>query len=315
MVRIFEYIFQVFYVAHWNEYDASYLHEILHSSFPLTMPRTVSLLRRFVLLFLLCCGVKFNALAQDSAASPVFYRVVLTDAKIALQDGLSFWSSPVRFSGRDWMIAGGAAAGTLGVISADNYLYRTFSIETDDQLPHSAWEIPTYYGEMEYASIFSAGLYAAGLVSGEKNIRVTGRLVLESLALSGTVMVALRYMTARSGPAGDAWDFKGFQWSNEGQSFPSGHSVVAFAMSTVLAEQIDHPFARIGLYGFASLTAYSRVRFTQHWTSDVLVGSALGIASGLYVVSREREREGQNGECEGLSIMPTANGLCVRYTF
>jgi len=279
------------------------------------MPTTLSLLRRLLPLFILCCGVHLNARAQDSAASPVFYRVVLTDAKIALEDGLSFWSAPARFSGRDWMIAGGTVAGTLGVMSADNYLYRTFSIETDDQLPHSAWEIPTYYGEMEYASIFSAGLYAVGLVSGDKNIRVTGRLVLESLAFSGTVMVALRYMTARAGPAGDAWNFKGFQWSDEGQSFPSGHSVVAFAMSTVLAEQIDHPLARIGLYGFASLTAYSRVRFTQHWTSDVLVGSALGIASGLYVVSREREREGQSGERQGLSIMPTANGLCVQYSF
>jgi hypothetical protein len=241
----------------------------------------------------------------------------MTDAKTALEDGLSFWSAPVRFSGRNWIITGGTAAGAIGVISADDYLCSVFSTETEEELPHSVWESATYYGDLRYASIFSAGMYAVGLVSGDRDIRVTGRLVLESLVLSGSAVLALRYMTGRTGPGpkGDSWDFKGFQWDAERQAFPSGHTMVAFALSTVLAEQIDHPLARIGLYGIASLAAYSRVRFDQHWTSDVLVGGALGIAAGLYVISREREREGQSGKHGGLSIMPTAGGLCVQYTF
>ena len=281
------------------------------------MPTIVSMMRRLACFFLLSWSVNFNAAAQDWAASSSLYHIVMSDAKIALDDGLSYWSAPARFSGRDWIIAGGATAGTIAVISADNHLYNVLSIETDDQLPRSPWEIPTYYGEFPYAGIFSAGIYTVGLFSGEKNIRVTGRLVLESLALSGSAVLALRFVTGRTGPGpnGNSRDFKAFHWDAERQAFPSGHSVAAFAMSTVLAEQIDNPFAWIGLYGMASLTAYSRVRFTQHWASDVLAGSALGIATGLFVVSKEREREGQNGKHEGLSIMPTANGLCVQFTF
>jgi len=281
------------------------------------MRTSVSMLHRLLLLFLFACCINLNAVAQDSSPSRSLSHIVLSDATAALDDGLSFWSSPARFSGRDWMIAGGTVAGTLGVISADDYLCKKFSIETDDQLPNTLWEIPTYYGELEYVSIFSAGVYAAGLVSGDKDIRVTGRLIFESLALSGSAVLALRYITGRAGPGpnGDSRDFRGFQWNAERQAFPSGHSVFAFALSTVLAERIDHPLARIGLYGMASLTAYSRVRFTQHWTSDVLAGSALGIVTGFFVVSREREREGESGHHAGLSVLPTANSLCLQYTF
>ena len=281
------------------------------------MPPAVSLLLRLVLIFLLSCSVNLNALAQDSATSSPLYSVALSDLGIAVEDGLSFWSAPARFSGRDWIIAGGTVAGTIGVIAIDGKLRSSFMRGTEDDIPHSFWEIPTYYGDWRYAGLFSAGLYSVGLFSGEKDIRVTGRLVLESLVLSGSVLLALRYMTGRSspGPNADPWDFRGFQWDAGRQSFPSGHATVAFALSTVLAEQIDNTVARIGLYGMASLTAYARVRFDQHWTSDVLVGAALGIAAGLHVVSRERERELQKGRGEGLSITPTLDGFCVQYTF
>jgi membrane-associated phospholipid phosphatase len=283
----------------------------------LAMPTIASMIRSIPYIFLFLCALNFNTLAQESAASASPYRLFVSDANIALQDGLSYWSVPTRFSGRDWLITGGAAAGLVGVVSADNYLCRKFSVETDDQLPGSPWEIPTDYGELPYASIFSAGLYAAGLVSGDNDIRVTGRLAFESLAFSGSAVLLLRYVSGRTGPGpgGNSRDFKLFNWDAERQSFPSGHSVISFALSTVLAERIDNTFARIGLYGMASLTAYSRVRFTQHWASDVLAGSALGIATGLFVISREEDREGKSGKHEGLSITPTANGLRLLYAF
>jgi len=275
------------------------------------------MIRRIPYTILFLCALDVSAFAQDSPAAASPYRLFVSDAKIALEDGLSYWSAPARFSGRDWIIAGGAAAGTVAVISADNHLCSVLSIETDDQLPNSPWEIPTYYGEFPYAGIFSVGIYTAGFVSGGNSIRVTGRLAFESLAFSGTAVLLLRYISGRTGPGpnGNSHDFKAFHWDAERQSFPSGHSVAAFALSTVLAERIDNPFARIGLYGMASLTAYSRVRFTQHWTSDVLAGSALGIATGLFVVSREEDREGKGGKREGLSITPTANGLLLQYAF
>jgi membrane-associated phospholipid phosphatase len=281
------------------------------------MSRTRSVINCFVQVFLVCSSLKVIAQTKDSTNSQSIYHIILMDTRTTMEDGLSFWLAPLRFSGKDWIIAGGTVVGTVGVISADNYLYHTFSCKTEDDLPHSLWQIPTNYGELRYAGIFSVGVYATGLIAGNKNIRITGRLMFESLALSGSVVLMLRYVSARSspGPNGNSKDFLGFRWDAERQSFPSGHSMVAFALSTVLAKQINNPFIGAGLFGLASLTAYSRIRFDQHWTSDVLVGSAIGFASGLYVVSRQHDREGLIGANDGLSIAPDVDGLHMQYTF
>jgi membrane-associated phospholipid phosphatase len=148
------------------------------------------------------------------------------------------------------------------------------------------------------------------------DIRITGRLLFESLSFSGLAVISMRYIAARSRPpSGDgAWKFNGFRWANEIQSFPSGHTTVAFAFSTVLAERIDNIWARIGFYGMASLTAYARVLNNKHWVSDVIIGAGLGLAGGLHVVRREKERASQpSGGTRRLQIHPSIGGIRFVY--
>lgn len=61
-------------------------------------------------------------------------------------------------------------------------------------------------------------------------------------------------------------------------SFPSGHSMNAFGIFTVLALQFPAtaPFCLL----FAGSIAASRVVLGMHYVSDVLVGSAIGAAIG-----------------------------------
>jgi membrane-associated phospholipid phosphatase len=40
-------------------------------------------------------------------------------------------------------------------------------------------------------------------------------------------------------------------------------------------------------YSLAVATAYARVKDNMHWTSDVVAGAALGIATGRFVSGRE----------------------------
>ena len=62
-------------------------------------------------------------------------------------------------------------------------------------------------------------------------------------------------------------------------SFPSGHAATAFA--TAVAVGLIHPRLRWPLLALATLVALSRVYLGVHYGSDVLVGSALGVAIGL----------------------------------
>ncbi|NAS13336.1 phosphatase PAP2 family protein [Poritiphilus flavus] len=64
------------------------------------------------------------------------------------------------------------------------------------------------------------------------------------------------------------------------EALPSGHTSLAFASATVLYEEFKNtePLLAYSGYAFASTTAYLRMAKNKHWLSDVLLGSALGIA-------------------------------------
>jgi undecaprenyl-diphosphatase len=61
-------------------------------------------------------------------------------------------------------------------------------------------------------------------------------------------------------------------------SFPSGHSLTAFAVATSLA--LFYPQMDVALMFCASSVAVSRIVLGMHFLSDVLAGSALGVVLG-----------------------------------
>jgi membrane-associated phospholipid phosphatase len=69
-------------------------------------------------------------------------------------------------------------------------------------------------------------------------------------------------------------------------SFPSGHAATAFATATAVA--ILYPRLRVPVLLIAALVALSRVYLGVHYWSDVLVGSAVGVAIGWATVAATR---------------------------
>lgn len=64
------------------------------------------------------------------------------------------------------------------------------------------------------------------------------------------------------------------------EAFPSGHTSLAFASATVLFEEFKNtePVLAYSGYAFALTTGYLRIAKNRHWVSDVILGSAVGIA-------------------------------------
>jgi membrane-associated phospholipid phosphatase len=87
------------------------------------------------------------------------------------------------------------------------------------------------------------------------------------------LVFVLKFLVGRSRP-GLSKDWDAYQ------SFPSGHSAVAFAFA---ASVNVAPFLRTLVYVLAVVTAISRVYHRKHWGTDVLVGSALGYGVGRIV--------------------------------
>jgi membrane-associated phospholipid phosphatase len=79
--------------------------------------------------------------------------------------------------------------------------------------------------------------------------------------------------------------FHGIQFSDKYWSFPSGHSAVAFTLSSVLSNRIHTTAASIGLYSLAGMTALARVYHNEHWFSDVFLSAVIGTSIGTAVAA------------------------------
>lgn len=62
-------------------------------------------------------------------------------------------------------------------------------------------------------------------------------------------------------------------------SFPSGHTVTAFAAAAVVGS--FHPRLRWPVFGLAAIVGFSRMYLGVHYWLDVMAGAAIGIAVGL----------------------------------
>lgn len=239
------------------------------------------------------------------------------DIVTGLQDAGNYYTSPLRFNSSAWFYTGMLIDGIAVSTTLDYNIKQKASRNNVTSYNHDFWDIPTAYGDVIYPASASGIIYAFGLFTRNDKIRVTGRLLIEALGIAGVSVTTLKFITGRDRPfyRNDPYWFKAFQTKNEHLSFSSGHAAVAFAVSSVLAERFDNNYLRVGLYGFAALTAYARIHNNQHWFSDVVLGSLIGFSSGYFVVHREQDRNENKTKNGGFSIYPSLNGLGVVWKF
>ncbi len=242
--------------------------------------------------------------------------ILLSDVQIALSDAGAYFTAPLRFSTADWLIAAGTLGASAALMPADESL-NSAMLRSHSQTADIFAEAGRLYGDLAIGGSIGAGLYVIGLAAQNEDVRVTGRLTLEALAYCGVVNLALKSLVGRSRPytGNGAFTFRPVQFGTDETSFPSGHAVVAFAVSSVLAERIGNPWVGAGLYAVASLTALSRMYQTKHWASDVVLGGAIGAGAGLLVTYLERERAKKLSAGEQLFIYPTLTGVGLTYHF
>lgn len=110
-------------------------------------------------------------------------------------------------------------------------------------------------------------------------------LALASFAASGAVVNLAKFLVGRHRPR-DLFDqsqygFEPLTLRHALDSFPSGHSQTIFVVATVLALAMPRRWRSFGLA--AALVAATRIVMTNHYLSDVVVGSWIGIAAVLLI--------------------------------
>lgn len=109
--------------------------------------------------------------------------------------------------------------------------------------------------------------YAIGRVFDRPKIAAVGGDLIEAQMVAGVSTLALKQTIRRTRPDG------------EPRSFPSGHASGTFAAATVVQRHFGLKGA-IPAYTAAVLITGARMQANSHYTTDLIMGAALGILSG-----------------------------------
>ena len=134
-----------------------------------------------------------------------------------------------------------------------------------------------------------AGVFAATLLTKNTRLQDAAFTSLQSWVYAGVISYGLKYAFGRFRPE-DGFGADRFQPFSANTSFPSGHTVAAFALITPWVLYYPHPVT-YGLFAISTGTAIARMARSKHWPTDVIAGAAIGFFTGRHLVRRHTTRE------------------------
>lgn len=185
---------------------------------------------------------------------------------------------PVVPHGRaSWFGTGAAIAASLAL---DEPMQRFVATHRS----HVAGEISNVVDPLGRARYLVPSLVAATVVpyvAGDHALARSALRVAIGYAAADIAGGAMRVAVARHRPdsTDDAWRFRPLRPQGEWGSMPSAHVTHAFAIAAGIAEESGRPWVSRVAYGLATLVAADRVYRQRHWSSDVLVGAAVGVGA------------------------------------
>ena len=203
-----------------------------------------------------------------------------------------FIKQPLRWKGKEWLTISGLTAGTILLTYADQPLRN--ATQGDQQYNTSAAVVGgLVYGEW-YSIGGVAGAFALyGMIAKDTSAKKIAIELFQAGVYSEFVTQILKMTVGRARPYMNlgSGNFHAFVGSNpDYNSFPSGHSTSAFALSTVMARHAHTTALKILAYVPAGFTLFSRIYQDKHWVSDELIGAAIGYFVGNWVVDLHEAR-------------------------
>jgi len=210
------------------------------------------------------------------------------------------FTKPFHMKGRDWGNLGKFALVAGALSFADEPIQKGALRLRDNHrgLANVSKYITNFGGMYEAYTLAAFGAY--GFIFKNEKMKTTTLLATQAYLAAGAVESVTKFLSGRTRPsvypAGTEAEpeflgpFSKTARSAGGKkvysSFPSGHTTVAFAAATVFAlEYKDKPIIPIIAYSAATMIGLSRITQNAHWSTDVLVGAALGFLTGKEIVN------------------------------
>jgi len=257
---------------------------------------------------------------SDSSHNSI-YNEISDQINFGLDDASSLLSCISETNSTSLIYTAGFIGGLAAAFSLDQEIRDAVS-HNQNSSTKSITDFGEKYGNVIFAGALSFGLFTTGLLIENQKIENTGRVLSEALLIAGSAAQIIKIVSGRSRPFTNegSTNFNFFEFDNPHNSFPSGHTVVAFTTSSVLAASIKNIYASIGLYALAGLTSYQRIYSDNHWFSDTVLAAGLGTAIGNFLVM-VNENHHENTKNKNLSfkisplITPSGYGINLALNF
>jgi membrane-associated phospholipid phosphatase len=213
-------------------------------------------------------------------------------------------TAPSRWGRSEWMTAGISAAAVLGTAlvldhSADKFVTDHATSSSD----RVAKDMQKLGGAASV--VIAGGTYLAGVAFKDPEVRATGIDTMVTMGLAQLlVALPLKAAVGRSRPNEDN-GARDFHPVSGGHSFPSSHTIQAFALASVISEHADLPWVSGLSYGLAGLVGLARVEQREHFLSDVVAGGLIGTFMGKAVVSYNQSLRANARSKVAVSFAPT----------
>jgi len=159
-----------------------------------------------------------------------------------------------------------ADANAIG--DADRDLFRYIHEDMENRFLDESLPVIQRMGETE----IYLGVCVLLCAFGNEKMYDTGKLATAAFMEAAFVTYSLKKIIGRPRPLNEA----------EENSFPSGHTTLAFALANVIGH--EYTKLRIPLYAAALCTGFARIYLGRHYPGDVLAGATIGTLAGLHII-------------------------------
>jgi membrane-associated phospholipid phosphatase len=174
-----------------------------------------------------------------------------------------------------WWSLGAAAA--IGAASRRDGSARHEALESSGPESDGVAGAAQHFGNLlEIAPVLVAG-YAIGHRFDRPGLAGASLHVGQAVMAASAASQLIKHVVGRARPYEAGGDARRFDPFSGFDSFPSGHTAIAFAAATAIDRETTSGWVPFAVYPLASVVGWSRVHDDRHWTSDVVAGAALGI--------------------------------------
>ena len=215
------------------------------------------------------------------------------DLKQFFNEAEDFYSQPGNWKGEDWLKAAIIVSATYGLMNFD----ETIRAEVQEEQVLRGTipiEFGRMWGEPIATGVIGGFLLLQGAITNNVKNRNTAFEIIQSQLYASSVTGILKIGLGRARPYMNrgAFDYTLFHIATRDLwSFPSGHTTMAFALSTTLSQSTDNEILKIAFFIPAVITAYARIYEDKHWASDVFFGAFIGYFTANFFSDLHKSKE------------------------